>query len=84
MDELLGYTLFAKKIIVGTINKGNKSKDFNGCDFGTTVVFSDNTGVVCLGYYYYYSYWPSALLFAKGTLMKMCVEGELYDIGPLN
>ena len=83
LSELVGYKLIAQKTISGYIEDGKRSDDFEGCDFDRIIVFSDNTGVLCVGYDYSYSFMPDAYIFANGSLMKMCVEDELYDIAPL-
>ncbi len=81
LDDLVGYTLIASKYIVGRIDKSARHDDFEGCDFDRIIIFDDNTGVRCMTYSYTYSYHPKAYVFANGPLMKMCVEGLLYDVG---
>lgn len=81
MEELIGYTLFAKKTIGGFFENGIKKDEFNGCKFGMIIIFTDGTGVRCMTYNYEYAYMPEAFLFSNGTLMKMCADDELYDVG---
>jgi hypothetical protein len=83
LDEVVGYTLVAKKQIEGRIEKGHREQDFEGGDFDRIIVFTDGTGVRCIGYGYQYAYMPDAYIFARGGLMKMCVESEFYDVGPI-
>lgn len=84
LSDLVGYTLVAQKTIAGYIENENRGEDFEGCNFDRIIVFDDNTGVQCLTYSYSYSYRPEAYIFVEGpTSMKMCVEGELYDVAPL-
>jgi hypothetical protein len=82
LDNLVGYTLVASKYIAGRIDKQGHHDDFEGCDFDRIIIFDDNTGVRCMTYGYTYSYHPRAYIFANGSLMKMCVEDSLYDVGP--
>jgi hypothetical protein len=84
LDYLIGYTLIASKTIDGYVEQGKRKDDFEGCDFDRIIVFDDNTGVRCTSYSYSYSYRPTAYIFSHGRgLMKMCVEGEMYDIAPI-
>ena len=84
LQQLIGYTLVGSKTIGGYLEKGKRSDDFEGCDFGRMIVFDDNTGVRCTSYSYSYSYRPTAYIFSLGrSALKMCVEGELYDVEPI-
>jgi hypothetical protein len=84
LSDLIGYTIVARKTVAGYIEKGKRKPDFEGCDFDRIIVFDDNTGVRCATYSYSYFYRPDAFIFSRGAgLMKMCIEGELYDIAPL-
>jgi len=47
------------------------------------LVFDDNTGVRCTGYSYNYAYRPDAYIFVNSTLIKMCIEGEWFDVAGL-
>jgi hypothetical protein len=81
LNDLIDYTLFAKKTVVAYIENGERTDGFTGCQSGRILVFDDNTGVVCQSYNYSYEYRPDAYLFANGGSMKACIENELYDIG---
>ena len=83
LDEVVGYTLIASKTIEGRIDNGKREDDFEGCDFDRIIVFSDNTGVRCTSYDYSYSYRPDAYIFSDGNSMKMCVDGDFYEVGPV-
>jgi hypothetical protein len=83
LDDVVGYTLVASRDIVAHLDKGERTDDFEGCDYDRIIVFDDNTGVRCSSYGYSYSYRPKAYVFSNGSSMKMCVEGEFYDIGPI-
>jgi hypothetical protein len=75
--ELVGYTIIDIKTVNG---------EFEGCDFDKKVIFTDNTYVTCMGYGHTYSYMPEAIILGKnynGTLLlKIYVDGELYDVMP--
>jgi hypothetical protein len=83
LDELIGYTLTAAKVIIGRIDGAILSDDFEGCERGRVIVFADNTAVRCSGEKFSYSYRPRAYIFSSRNAMKLCVESELYEIGPL-
>lgn len=89
LEQLVGYTIVASKTIERWYgDDGEKGDDFEGCEFGRTIVFSDRTKLTCTTYEYAYSYMPTAIIFAKSvqyngksmTLYKMLVEDELYDM----
>ena len=83
LGEVVGYTLIASKTIDGRIDDGQREDDFEGCDFERTIVFTDNTGVRCMGYGYSYAYRPDAYIFSNGRSMKMCVQDEMYEVAPI-
>ena len=84
LDDLVGYTLVAKKTVSGYIDKDEQDldSDFEGCDFDRIIVFSDDTAVVCQSYSYSYSFMPKAYLFANKSSWKMCVNGNIYRVQP--
>ena len=83
LDRVIGYTLVAKKTVVAFIQDDKREDSFSGCEFGRVLVFDDNTGVRCTGYSYNYAYRPDAYIFVNSTLIKMCVEGEWFDVAHL-
>jgi hypothetical protein len=83
LDTLVGYTLVAAKYIAGRIDNDGQKDDFEGCDFDRIIVFDDNTGVRCITYSYSYSFHPKAYVFSNNSSMKMCVQDQLYDVGPV-
>ncbi len=83
LDSLIGYTLVARKTVIGFIENGSRKDDFEGCTYDRILVFEDNTGVMCTTYSYSYSYRPTAYLFANGSNFKVCIESELYDAAPI-
>jgi hypothetical protein len=80
LDQVVGYTLIAAKTVDAYIEHDEKKDGFEGCNFGRIIVFRDGTGVACSSYGYSYAYAPTAYIFANGALLKMCVEGEWYDV----
>jgi hypothetical protein len=83
LDRVVGYTLIAKKTIVAFVQDDKREDSFSGCQFGRILVFDDNTGVRCTDYNYTYAYRPEAFLFANSSDMKMCVEGEWFEVARL-
>ncbi|MBF0677188.1 hypothetical protein [Pseudomonas sp.] len=89
LEGLVGWTIIASKQIEGRIDEnGEKSDDFEGCDHGTRIIFTDGTGVTCNSYGYQYAYMPKAIILGstikyKGkdvTIYKMLVQGQIYDV----
>src|SRR5580704_3615581 len=81
LDDMVGWTLIARKTIASTIDSdGHRRDDFEGCDFDRVVVFDDNTGVRCTTYSYTYSYRPKAYIWANGVSMKMCVGSREFSV----
>jgi hypothetical protein len=44
-DQVVGYTLVAKKTVIGFIQDDKREVEFSGCKFDRILVFDDNTGV---------------------------------------
>lgn len=82
LDGLIGYTIIAKKTIVGSIEKDGTKKDaFEGCDYDRVIVFDDGTGVICKQYNYMYAYRPDAFVANNGSTIKLMVENETMIVG---
>ncbi len=80
LSSLVGYTLIAAKTVDGSIDKdGQRTSDFNGCDYDRVIVFDDGTGVACSQYGYQYAYRPKAYVFARGSALKLCVGSQVYE-----
>jgi hypothetical protein len=79
LDRVVGYTLVAKKTVVGFINDDKREDSFSGCEYGRVLVFDDNTGVRCTGYSYSYAYRPDAYIFINSASIRLCIEGEWFD-----
>ena len=82
LRRMEGWTIVKVTTVNGT---------FEGCDFNRIIQFLDGTGVRCSSYGYQYAYMPDAILFGKSssisgrsfTMLRLLVEGEMYDIEPL-
>jgi hypothetical protein len=83
LDDMVGWTLIARKTIAGRIDKGVRKNDFAGCNYDRIIVFDDDTGVRCVEYSYTYSYRPTAYVWANGSSLKMCVESSWFSVSPL-
>jgi len=83
LDQLLGYTLIAEKHVSGFVQNAQWSDGFEGCSYGRTLVFDDNTGLLCLSYSYSSSRHPKAYIFSNGASMKACISDSLYDVAPI-
>jgi hypothetical protein len=79
LDRVVGYTLVAKKTVVGFIKDDKREEGFSGCEYGKVLVFEDNTGVRCTAYSYSYAYRPDAYIFLNSSAIKVCIEGEWFD-----
>lgn len=80
LDDIVGFTLIAKKTIDGWIQNGKRGDSFEGCEYDRIIAFTDGTGVACRTYSYSYSYRPTAYIFADGSSMKMCVGSSFYSV----
>lgn len=83
LDQMVGYTLIAKKIIAGSITDEKKEDEFSGCDFDRILIFDDNTAVRCTNYSYHYAYRPTAWIFVKSSSIKLCIDNSWFDAAPL-
>ena len=61
-------------------DKGNQGEDFQGCDFGRTIVFDNNKILHCTGYSYEYGYKPVAVILSNGSSYKMIVTSTVFDM----
>jgi hypothetical protein len=89
LENYVGYTIVGAKTIAGYVNSDGKRKDdFEGCEYGRTIIFDDGTGLKCSSYGYQYAYRPKAIILAKslsinGTNFEtvvMIVESDKYDM----
>lgn len=81
LSDYIGYTVAAKKTIVGFVNDdGEKEDGFQGCNHGRVIIFSDNTYLECDDYGYQYAYRPDAVLLVRSGRIVMIVEDDAYDM----
>lgn len=81
LDDLVGYTIVAKKIITGWYDDDESEEGaFKGCRYGRVIVFADNRTLTCAEYGYQYAYRPTAIILSNGSLYKMMVGGNVYDM----
>ena len=86
LNEVVGYQILFGKPIQAYIQGGTKKNGYRGCEADRVLVFTDNTGVRCKGVVIQsIDGLPNGYLFAnaKGEL-KLCVEGELFDVQTTN
>lgn len=83
LDDLVGWTLIAKKTVVAYIEDGAKEDGYKGCSYGRILVFNDGTGAACATYSYDYAYRPDAYVFSNGYSLKACIDDEMVDLRPL-
>jgi hypothetical protein len=80
-NELAGYTIVGVFTITGYKDEDGTGKNqFDGCQYGRTIIFDDSKILTCAGYAYHYAYRPEALVLVKGGNFKMLVEGEIFDM----
>ena len=86
LNEVIGYQIVFSKAVEGYIQNGVRKKGYEGCEADRVLVFTDNTGVRCRGLALRkLEGFPRSYLFVnnKGD-MKLCVEGELFDVMSTN
>jgi hypothetical protein len=81
LEKLVGYTIAESKTIEGFIDdEGELKKEFNGCEHGRKIVFTDGTFLTCATYSYTYSYRPTAFIVVRRGQIKMIVNNDFYDM----
>ncbi len=86
LNGLVGYQILFAKPIQGYIEGGVRKKGYEGCEADRVLVFSDNTGVRCKELVRQHGDLPTGYLFARNNLgdLKLCVDGELFDVSQTN
>jgi hypothetical protein len=86
LNSVVGYQVVFAKPITGFIQSGLRKDGYIGCEPDRVLVFADKTGVRCkatvrqtlMGL-------PTAYLFARNAGdLKLCVDGELFDVSQTN
>jgi hypothetical protein len=82
LADYIGYTIAAKKTIVGWVDEGREKKGeaFEGCQYGRVIIFDDRTYLKCAEYGYQYAYRPEAVLLVRSGRIVMIVEDDAYDM----
>ena len=89
LGRYVGYTIVASKTIAGYVDKdGTRKNQFDGCNFGRTIIFDDNTSMTCSTYGYQYAFRPTAIILMKSMSIGgksygsvvMVVESDSYDM----
>ena len=87
LNALVGYQVLFGKPIAAYIQDGERKSGYEGCEPDRVLVFADNTGVRCkdIGRQHLDDL-PTGYLFARKNLgdLKLCVEGELFDVTQTN
>lgn len=86
LNSVVGYQLLFGKPIDGYIQGGTRRKGYDGCEPDRVLVFADNTGVRCRQTVRQrVDQLPTGYLFARSAGdLKLCVEGELFDVSQTN
>jgi hypothetical protein len=87
LNGVVGYQILFGKPIDGYIQGGVRRKGYEGCEPDRVLVFADNTGVRCKEVVRQHTEeMPTAYLFARNNVgdMKLCVEGDLFDVSGTN
>jgi hypothetical protein len=87
LNTLVGYQIVFAKPIMGYIQGSIRMKGYEGCELDRVLVFADNTGVRCKDVVVQHlDELPTGYLFARNNFgdMKLCVEGELFDVSQTN
>lgn len=81
LSDFVGWQVIHSGTVTGYINgDGEKSEDFEGCEYGRKIVLDDSYIVTCNTYSYSYSYRPSAVILSNGYQLKLIVEDDEYDV----
>ena len=82
LQSYTGYTIVYSKTISGWVSEDGSEHgdDFEGCDIGRKIIFTDDTYLTCESYNYTYSYRPVAAILSNGTNVVMIVEDDAYDM----
>ena len=87
LNTLVGYQLVFAKPIDAYIQAAQRKKGYEGCELDRVLVFADNTGVRCKEVVIQHTdELPTGYLFARNNFgdMKLCVEGQLFDVSQTN
>jgi len=81
LESYVGYSIVAVKTIASYVDeKKGKKDDFEGCDYGRKIIFSDGTYLACSSYGHQYAYRPKALILSNGSGFVMLVDSNSYNM----
>lgn len=87
LNGLVGYQIILARPITGYIQGGIRREGYDGCEPDRVLVFADNTGVRCKQLVrQQLVQLPTGYLFARNNMgdLKLCVNGELFDVSQTN
>lgn len=82
LQQLVGYTVVGVFTITGwrDTDGSGENDTFKGCTFGRIIIFEGDKALKCAEYGYQYAYRPDAVIFVNGSVFKMLVDGQIYDM----
>ena len=86
LNTVVGYQVLFAKPVQAFIQNSIRKQGYEGCEPDRVLVFTDNSGVRCTGLIRQpRRELPTAYLFAKNMGdLKLCVDGELFDVTQTN
>jgi hypothetical protein len=87
LNTLVGYQLIFAKPIASYVQGGTRKSGYEGCEPDRVLVFADNSGVRCKELVrQHVDDLPTGYMFARNNMgdLKLCVEGELFDVSRTN
>jgi len=86
LNGLVGYQVMFGKPIAAYIQNGKKISGYIGCEPDRVLVFADGTGVRCKEINLQkIEGLPAGYLFGKSLNdLKLCVEGQVFEVSPTN
>ena len=57
-----------------------KKDEFEGCESGRYIVFTDDAYLICRSYHYHYKYRPQAVILSNGSNFVMIIDDDVYEM----
>ena len=81
VSRFVGWQVTYSGTVTGYIDEdGTIQNDFEGCEYGRTLIVDHAYGIECADYGYAYAYWPDIVLMSNGFRTKACIDGRMYDV----
>jgi hypothetical protein len=81
LGRLEGWTILGTYQITGWKDRDGKKGDaYEGCNYGRVLILNYQFAVTCSGYWYEYAYHPTVVILAKGSGVKMILNGTIRDV----